>query len=564
MRCSSRAGYECGGHLVRRSIAAASVCIALAATASHAQAQEFRLHLTGGAGHALGGFQQRELTWGGTARGALELVVIRELGVYGQASGTWLGAGALPTDPTLAPLDAASSYEAMFGVHVRPFARHPNGRWLSPAGLWFGGAGGVAFTGGHQRIAADAGLGLDLLFANARFGLGPMLGFEHVWQPNTELRPDDANILFAGIHGMFEIGLKPADVDGDIDEDGIVDSKDKCPTIPEDKDGFEDDDGCPDKDNDNDGIVDVYDGCPNVAEDKDGFKDNDGCPEADNDEDGILDNVDKCPNDPEDKDGFEDDDGCPDKDNDKDGIPDKEDLCPNEPETMNGYADDDGCPDAEQIRVIGDKIVLDDRVHFMVNAHIIRAISYPLLGRLAKLIREHPEYTHIDIQGHTDERGPDWFNDKLSQDRANAVLEFLVSRGVKRDRLSAHGFGKSKPLVDRTSEYAWYMNRRVEFELTRDNKQTTVISNLPASAGGPTESKPVDKPQPADELQDGRVLTKPIRDDAMPPPDGSKKDKAKKSSSKAKPSKKPAPEDDDPETKALPLNEEHPESDGAQ
>jgi outer membrane protein OmpA-like peptidoglycan-associated protein len=564
MRCSSRAGYKYGHRLVRGSLAGIGLCFGLVASARQAEAQEFRLHAVGGIGHAVGGFQQSELTWGGTARGALELVLVREFGVYAQGSGTWLGAGALPQDPTLAPLDAASSYEVLFGVHVRPFARHTYGRWLSPAGLWFGGAGGFAFTGGNRRYAADAGLGLDLLFANARFGIGPMLGYEHVWQPNSELRPDDANVLFAGVHGMFEIGLKPFEVDGDIDEDGIIDSKDKCPTIPEDKDGFEDEDGCPDKDNDNDNIVDVYDKCPNVAEDKDGFQDEDGCPDLDNDKDGIPDAVDQCPNDAEDKDGFEDEDGCPDKDNDKDGIPDKEDLCPNEPETVNGYADEDGCPDAEQIRVLGDKIVLDDRVHFMVNAHIIRGISYPLLGRLAKLINEHPEYTHIDIQGHTDERGPDWFNDKLSQDRANAVLEFLVSHGVKRDRLSAHGYGKSKPLVERTSEYAWYMNRRVEFELTRDKKQTTIISNLPATAGGKIESQPVDKPQTPDELQDGRVLNKPIKDAAMPPPDGAKKEKGKKPSKKAKPSPKPSSADEDPESKALPMNEEHPESEGAQ
>jgi len=84
---------------------------------------------------------------------------------------------------------------------------------------------------------------------------------------------------------------------------------------------------------------------PNDPEDKDGFQDTDGCPDLDNDGDGIPDAKDQCPNDPEDKDGFQDEDGCPDFDNDKDGIPDAADQCPNEPETVNGYADDDGCPD---------------------------------------------------------------------------------------------------------------------------------------------------------------------------------------------------------------------------
>jgi outer membrane protein OmpA-like peptidoglycan-associated protein len=512
-------------------------------------AQDFRLHGAAGLAHAVGGFQQREFGFGGTARAAFELVLLREIGVYGQASGTWLGAGDLPLNSTLAPLDAAASYAGTGGLHLRPFARHTGGKTFSLAGLWLGGGGGMAYTGGVNRPLVDAGLGLDLLFSKAKVGLGPMVGWEHVFQPNTELRPEDANILFVGVHGMLEIGLKPESIDGDRDADGIRDSLDKCPNEPEDKDGFADEDGCPDKDNDEDAVVDVYDNCPNVAEDRDGFRDNDGCPEADNDEDGILDVSDKCPNEPEDKDKFEDSDGCPDKDNDQDGIPDREDLCPNEPETKNGYADDDGCPDAEQIRVVGDKIVLDDRVHFMVNSHIIRGISYPLLERLARLINQHPEYISIDVQGHTDERGPDWYNEKLSQDRANAVLEFLVSRGVKRNRLSAHGFGKSKPLVEKNSEYAWYMNRRVEFEITRENKERTFTTlNGEPPKDDKSAAAPESTPTPAVQAD-----KPPDSGSAAPKKDSKAKSKTKKSESATKPS-------DDPELRALPMNEEHPES----
>ena|GEM_PF-5784673 len=100
-----------------------------------------------------------------------------------------------------------------------------------------------------------------------------------------------------------------------------------------------------DADTDGDGIADRLDKCPNEAEDRDGFQDDDGCPDPDNDGDGIADAVDKCPNDAEDKDGFQDDDGCPDPDNDGDGIADAVDKCPNEPETVNGIDDQDGCPD---------------------------------------------------------------------------------------------------------------------------------------------------------------------------------------------------------------------------
>ena len=137
---------------------------------------------------------------------------------------------------------------------------------------------------------------------------------------------------------------------GDRDGDGIKDDVDKCPDDPEDKDDFEDEDGCPDPDNDRDGILDKDDKCPNEPETKNGFEDQDGCPDQldlDRDGDGIPDRLDKCPDDPEDKDGFEDEDGCPDPDNDKDGILDVDDLCPNEPEDKDGFEDQDGCPDPD-------------------------------------------------------------------------------------------------------------------------------------------------------------------------------------------------------------------------
>src|SRR6185369_12088756 len=76
---------------------------------------------------------------------------------------------------------------------------------------------------------------------------------------------------------------------GDKDGDGILDNVDKCPTEPEDKDGFEDEDGCPDLDNDKDTIPDLKDKCPLEPEDKDGYEDEDGCPDPDNDTDGIAD-----------------------------------------------------------------------------------------------------------------------------------------------------------------------------------------------------------------------------------------------------------------------------------
>ncbi|MCC6750930.1 MAG: OmpA family protein [Deltaproteobacteria bacterium] len=148
------------------------------------------------------------------------------------------------------------------------------------------------------------------------------------------------------VQALASVTYDPGGVDADGDR--IRDADDQCPLDPEDRDGFQDRDGCPDPDNDGDGILDLRDKCPNEPEDKDGFQDEDGCPDPDNDKDGVPDRDDKCPLEPEDKDGFEDQDGCPDPDNDKDGILDKDDKCPNEPEVFNGVEDKDGCPEPDK------------------------------------------------------------------------------------------------------------------------------------------------------------------------------------------------------------------------
>ncbi len=135
----------------------------------------------------------------------------------------------------------------------------------------------------------------------------------------------------------------------DRDDDTVKDKLDQCPDTPEDLDGFQDQDGCPDLDNDGDGIPDNRDAAPNLAEDFDGFQDHDGRPDLDNDFDSIPDDQDECPNQPEDFDGDRDLDGCPDLivDTDGDSIPDPDDACPDEAEDFDGFADSDGCPDPD-------------------------------------------------------------------------------------------------------------------------------------------------------------------------------------------------------------------------
>ena len=250
---------------------------------------------------------------------------------------------------------------------------------------------------------------------------------------------------------------------GDKDGDGILDDVDRCPTEPEDKDGFQDQDGCPDPDNDNDGIPDGLDKCPNEAEDKDGFQDEDGCPDPDNDGDGILDTLDKCPNQAEDKDGFQDEDGCPDPDNDGDGIPDTLDKCPNQPETFNKYKDDDGCPDEVPPEVKKFTGVIEG-INFKTASAEILPGSFVLLDRAVKVLADFPD-VNMEISGHTDSRGKPDYNRDLSQRRADSVKMYFTSRGIANSRLQSVGYGPTRPIADNKSANGRATNRRTEFRL---------------------------------------------------------------------------------------------------
>ena len=272
----------------------------------------------------------------------------------------------------------------------------------------------------------------------------------------------------------------PEDIDGfededgcpepDNDRDGILDVDDKCPNEPETKNGFQDEDGCPDSvesDRDGDGIPDNIDKCPDDPEDRDGFEDEDGCPDPDNDKDGILDVDDLCPNDPEDIDGFEDKDGCPDPDNDKDRILDKDDKCPNEPEVYNGFEDEDGCPDKGRVILRRGKLEILDKVYFETDKAIIKPISYPILDAVAATLKGNPEIVLIEIQGHADERGDDAYNMNLTEARSQAVRTYLVEKGVEAGRLNAHGYGETRPVCNEHNEECWSRNRRVEFVIEK-------------------------------------------------------------------------------------------------
>ena len=249
--------------------------------------------------------------------------------------------------------------------------------------------------------------------------------------------------------------------DFDNDSDGIPDSLDKCINNAEDGDGFRDDDGCPDFDNDGDGIGDSVDRCPGFKEDFDGFQDADGCPDYDNDRDAVPDTLDKCPNDAEDLDGFKDDDGCPDDDNDQDGVPDSLDTCP----AVAGVAANRGCPPDTEKRAGTEDAVPKSQILYGVNFRKGTAEltfeSYQFLVPVLQKLKDNPR-VEVELHGHTEAIGSYMKRMQLSQLRAEAVRQYLISKGIAASRIRAVGFGSSSPIADDRTASGRAQNRRIE------------------------------------------------------------------------------------------------------
>ncbi len=276
---------------------------------------------------------------------------------------------------------------------------------------------------------------------------------------------------------------------GDADGDDIPDPSDKCPAVPEDFDGLEDSDGCPeDQDTDGDGVGDARDWCVAEAEDTDGYLDTDGCPEPDNDADRVADVDDKCVDQPEDLDGFDDDDGCPDLDNDADTVADSDDACPNE----TGIVSESGCPSRyKDVIVTNDKVVITQQVFFETNKAKIRSLSFELLNTVAQVLKDFADL-RVEVQGHTDDRGADTPNLKLSQARAESVREYLIGQGVEPYRTTARGYGETKPIESNKTASGRATNRRVEFVRTDDAALRSLHPNAaPAPSGAAPANKPV-------------------------------------------------------------------------
>lgn len=227
-------------------------------------------------------------------------------------------------------------------------------------------------------------------------------------------------------------------------------------------------------DTDHDKIPDDIDLCPTEPEDGKPPNPDDGCPALpDRDGDGIPDKVDQCPDNPEDFDGIDDADGCPEDDADKDGIPDGQDACPKEP----GEADPDpkrnGCPKFIR-RITGStEIQLLKNIEFATGKATILPKSFPIVDEVVRLMKVNADIKHLAIEGHTDNRGSDALNEKLSNDRAGAVMKYLAEHGIDAGRLSAKGFGPKRPIADNNTNDGRQRNRRVEFHIVDQAGVTT-------------------------------------------------------------------------------------------
>jgi outer membrane protein OmpA-like peptidoglycan-associated protein len=251
----------------------------------------------------------------------------------------------------------------------------------------------------------------------------------------------DKDDMCPDVPGLAEFNGCP-----DSDGDGIADKDDKCPDTA----GLEEFDGCPDSDSD--GVADPNDDCPNDA----GSKALNGCPDADND--GVADKNDECPNEV----GPKANNGCPYPDTDGDGVLDKDDMCPD----VAGNNANNGCPEmteeaqtelndfAKVINFASGKSYISDYSKDILDTNVIPKLNeYPL----AKFV----------VEGHTDSTGSKALNQRLSEERAASVKDYLISNGVAKDRLTSVGYGQDKPIAPNNTNDGRFKNRRVEINLKK-------------------------------------------------------------------------------------------------
>ncbi len=322
--------------------------------------------------------------------------------------------------------------------------------------------GGYTWVDWEGAGTFNGGLGFNFWF-NENLGLNFQTAAKHVFndfflEENHFQHSAGLVIKFGGTDtdkdGIYDredacpevFGLAAFNGCPDTDGDGIADKDDACPNVA----GLAAFNGCPDTDGD--GIPDKDDACPNEK----GSKANKGCPDSDGD--GVVDKEDGCPT----VAGPKENKGCPWPDTDGDGVLDKDDKCPKEA----GPASNNGCP--VTLTEVAEKQLGDFAKTIMFNSgkSTFRDVSYPKLDGIVAIMKEFSA-VKFAIEGHTDSTGSNATNQKLSDDRANAVQNYFVSKGIDAGRLTAKGFGEDMPIDTNKTSQGRANNRRVEIKVVK-------------------------------------------------------------------------------------------------
>lgn len=290
---------------------------------------------------------------------------------------------------------------------------------------------------GADHFALATGLGSNF-WITRNFGLG--IQGDYVSTPVDQSTA--ANFWQASASLLFRFG------NTDRDKDGILDKDDLCPDTP----GLAQFQGCPDTDGD--GVPDKDDQCPDVA----GPVENNGCPWPDTDGDGVVDKDDACPE----VAGPAENNGCPWPDTDGDGILDKDDACP----TVPGLAQYNGCPKPQEAWA-DDATKALENILFNFDKATLRPESKEKLDNAAQIIKD--SQGRFMIVGHTDKKGSDSYNLRLSQRRAAAVVDALEARGVANTALKSQGVGERDATVSETASNEARLKDRKVVVMPADN-----------------------------------------------------------------------------------------------
>lgn len=130
----------------------------------------------------------------------------------------------------------------------------------------------------------------------------------------------------------------------------------------------------------------------------------------------------------------------------------------------------------KRVEVRENKIVINEKIQFLVNSDKILEVSHSLLDEVAKVIKDNPQIKKIEVEGHASAEGTDAKNLNLSNRRAKAVMKYLTKTGgVTTGVLSAKGYGETRPIADNETEEGREKNRRVEFTITEQDVVQTKV-----------------------------------------------------------------------------------------